>query len=99
MREPEVDPVEPLGPIAPIIGFGAYDEVFEMADAIGPASGVFTDRVENVHSFAERVETGSVSLDWGRRTGRSKARSVAAAAGTAASAGSAARLRARSGRR
>jgi succinate-semialdehyde dehydrogenase/glutarate-semialdehyde dehydrogenase len=66
-REMAVNHEETFGPIAPIIEFDTYDEALEIANEIslGLSSGVFTNSIENMYYFAERVETGLVNINEG----------------------------------
>ena len=66
-REMVVNHEETFGPIAPVIEFEDYDEALEIANEIslGLSSGVFTESIENMYYFAERVETGLVNVNEG----------------------------------
>lgn len=66
-REMAVNHEETFGPIAPIIEFEEYDEAIEIANEIslGLSSGVFTNSIERMYYFAERVETGLVNINEG----------------------------------
>ena len=58
---------ETFGPIAPILTFSTYDEAIEMANAIdlGLSSGVFTNNIETMYYFVDRIETGLVNVNAG----------------------------------
>lgn len=62
-----VNRAETFGPIAPIIPFTNRDEAIEIANGIdlGLSSGVFTQDIDTMFYFADRLETGLVNINEG----------------------------------
>ena len=65
--EARVNYEETFGPIAPIVTFGDREEAVRIANEIdlGLSSGVFTNDVETMFFFADRIETGLVNVNEG----------------------------------
>jgi len=63
----EVNREETFGPIAPIVPFADREEAVEISNGIdlGLSSGVFTNDVDTMFYFADRVETGLVNINEG----------------------------------
>jgi succinate-semialdehyde dehydrogenase / glutarate-semialdehyde dehydrogenase len=57
--------VEPFGPMAPIVRFGAFDEAIAIANRLpyGLCSYAFTNSQTRAHELAHRVESGIMSIN------------------------------------
>src|SRR5690625_7652616 len=72
---------EPFGPIAPLVPFTDYAEVFREANRLpyGPSSYVFTNSLQTAHLASTEIEAGMVNINHFGKIGRASCREKASA--------------------